>query len=450
MPLAAALIAALILAACGSQPAPVPRPTKNRHGHSITQVHIYSALPLHGPMGSEGQAVQDGIELAVKPYLPPHRLGSFELVYTSLDDASSSSKPGSDANRSLKPGSRPRPASKPGARGGSSSKSNNLATAAANALKVATDPRAVYYIGDFSSASTAVSLPVIGAAGIAQVTPNDPYVAPSATTGSTSTESPELLRLMPGDDVQAAADLMFFKQAAPCTVTGSVSAGHVLAVSQGDLRDLALVKSMYADRAAYGIDMPTPATLSVKAGSVAAYVATLKGQTPCGFAIAGRSSPVTVQLAKTLHLMFPNAYILGTRGLCNSNWTNPAHGGVPAGDDRFLFCTSPLLPLVQYKDAAAFVKQYRRLHRQDPSPYALYGYEAAELGISAIKTLESSGNDRSAVKTELDVTYRASVLGPYGFLQTGESTLRDYGLYDVDPHTDDPAFVKILNPPLTP
>jgi ABC-type branched-subunit amino acid transport system substrate-binding protein len=407
MPLAAALIAALVLAACGSRSAPIAKPTQTHHGHTITQIHIYSSLPLTGPLGSHGHAVLDGIKLALHRYLPHGRLGAFQIVFKSFNDVSTTRK------------------------------TSSLTLTANNARKAAIDPRAVYYIGDFGSDATGVSLPVLAAAGIAQITPGDPYIAPSTTTGGASDQPTELLRLMPSDDTEAAAQLLYFKQT-HCT--------RVVAVSQDDPRDAAFVKSMYGNSRAYGVAMPVPYTaLSNKAVSLSAFEATLKGPEPCGIAIAGRTSSLTVQLTKTLHAMFPGAHIIGSHGLCNQGWTNAAHGGVAAADDASLLCTSPLLPLDKYKGGVAFARQYKAFWRHDPSSYALYGYEAAALGIATIRT---KGNDRVAVRTALYDTFdRVSVLGTYSFASTGDISLSYYGLYEVDPRTADPIYYRTLTPP---
>ena len=47
---------------------------------------------------------------------------------------------------------------------------------AANARKVASDPKAVYYMGEFNSGASEVSIPILNEAGIPQVSPANTYV----------------------------------------------------------------------------------------------------------------------------------------------------------------------------------------------------------------------------------------------------------------------------------
>ena len=70
---------------------------------------------------------------------------------------------------------------------------------AANARKVATDPKAVYYIGEFNSGASEVSIPILNQAGLPQVSPANTYVglttnfprpAPPASRRSTTRAGP--------------------------------------------------------------------------------------------------------------------------------------------------------------------------------------------------------------------------------------------------------------------
>ena len=47
---------------------------------------------------------------------------------------------------------------------------------AANARKVAADPKAVYYMGEFNSGASEVSIPILNQAGVPMVSPANTYV----------------------------------------------------------------------------------------------------------------------------------------------------------------------------------------------------------------------------------------------------------------------------------
>ena len=51
----------------------------------------------------------------------------------------------------------------------------------ANARKVASDPKAVYYMGEFNSGASEVSMPILNKAGVAQDSPANTYVGLTAS-----------------------------------------------------------------------------------------------------------------------------------------------------------------------------------------------------------------------------------------------------------------------------
>ena len=65
-----------------------------------------------------------------------------------------------------------------------------------------------------------------------------------------------------------------------------------------------------------------------------------------------------------------------------------------------------------------------------PDPYAIYGYEAMNLALDAIKRAGSS--DRAEIlKAIFSTKDRQSVLGTYSIDENGDTTLTDYGVYSI-------------------
>src|SRR5207302_7904664 len=92
---------------------------------------------------------------------------------------------------------------------------------AANARKVAADPKAVYYIGEFNSGASEISIPILNQAGIPMVSPANTYVGLTTNEPGSAPGEPQkyyptgkrnYLRIVPRDSIQAAADLQAFKQ----------------------------------------------------------------------------------------------------------------------------------------------------------------------------------------------------------------------------------------------
>jgi branched-chain amino acid transport system substrate-binding protein len=199
------------------------------------------------------------------------------------------------------------------------------------------------------------------------------------------------------------------------------------------------------------VQLLAPPTLPTKAATVSAYEVTFHGLAPCGFVIAGSASKPAVTVTKLLRSVFPRASVVGTSGLCepDSKWTKAV--GVSPIVDQLLWCTSPVLPLNDYMGSDSFAKLYKNVHGvSDPSPYALYGYEAADLGIGMVDYLEAEGDrvvGRDAVRTDLfDTSIREAVLGQFGLLANDDSSLSSYGLYHVTPADAEPSYYLTLKP----
>ena len=98
-------------------------------GSSGNTVDIYSSLPLQGSSTSQTDPLVNGIKLALAQ--AGGKAGQWTVNYQSLDDSTA-------AAAKWDPGQ-----------------------TAANARKVATDPKAVYYIGEFNSGASEVSIPIL-------------------------------------------------------------------------------------------------------------------------------------------------------------------------------------------------------------------------------------------------------------------------------------------------
>jgi branched-chain amino acid transport system substrate-binding protein len=422
---AVAFLTATALASCGGGSAAAVKTSTSAHGkdHQPVQpvAYIYAGLPLNGPMGREGRAIRSGIYLAKKNLRS--RRGDMNIKFVVLNDS------------------------------GRKSGDANLNVVVTNAGTVATDPSAVYYIGDVGSAAATVSLPILAAAGIAQVTPADPYVVAPEPQSSSSAQTPKLLRLLPPYTVEAAADMRFFTQVPPKRFKDA-ACRNVVAIAQDDPESIALVNLMYSYAKADVIQMPKPTQLTGKANVLtSAQITALDHQSPrpCGFVVAGSEAKPAVRLTKLLHSLFSTAFIVGTSRLCNSKWAKASTHGAAAVADESLWCTSPLLPLDKYDGGTHFVKLYEGAHHgAKPSPFAFYGYEAADLGIVVIHDLGPDGDNRVAVRTSLSGSQTSdSVFGQFGLLSpSGESTLTSYGVYSVNPTSGDPTYYTTLRPPL--
>jgi branched-chain amino acid transport system substrate-binding protein len=321
---------------------------------------------------------------------------------------------------------------------------------AANARKVAADPKAVYYIGEFNSGASEVSIPILNQAGIPQVSPANTYVGLTTNLPGSAPGEPQkyyptgtrtYLRIVPIDSIQAAADLMAMKQAG-CTKVAV--ANDKEAYGQG------LAQLIELEKGYYGVTVASNTGIDPTAPNFRSYAATVKGEGADCFFFAGIVSNGAVQITKDVHSAIPTAKIFGGDGVCTDSYTAASKGGVPAAIAPLIQCTVATQDLAAYPGGKQFLAAYKAKYGPTPpDPYAIYGYEAMKLGLDTIASLGSNGNNKADVLKALFAIHdRASVLGSYGFNSNGDTTLKSYGLYKVASNGE-PVFYKSLTPTKT-
>jgi branched-chain amino acid transport system substrate-binding protein len=421
----------LLLAACGSSnssssssggaPAGAP-PSSSSSGGSGggggNTVDIYSSLPLQGASTAQTQPMVNGMKLALSE--AGNKAGNFTVNYQSLDDSTA-------AAGKWDPGQ-----------------------TAANARKVAADPKAVYYMGEFNSGASEVSIPILNQAGVPMVSPANTYVGLTTDLPGSAPGEPEkyyptgkrnYLRIVPIDSIQAAADLIAMKQAG-CTKVAV--ANDKEAYGQG------LATLLGLEKGSYGVTITSDTGIDPTSPNFRSYASTIQGQGADCFFFSGIVSNGAVQITKDVHAALPKAKIFGPDGVCTSSYTSQKAGGVPASIDPLLQCTVATQDLAAYPGGKDFLKAYEAKYgSSSPDPYAIYGYEAMKLGLDTIAKLGAKGNDKAAVLSALfATTSRNSVLGTYGFDKNGDTTLKSYGLYKVGANGD-PVFLKTITPTKT-
>jgi branched-chain amino acid transport system substrate-binding protein len=356
---------------------------------------VYSSLPLQGPAAASSAEIVDGERLALAQ--AGGHVGKFKVGYVSLDDANPQS-----------------------------GKLDPEATST-NAKTAAQDTSTIAYLGELGSPATAVSLPLINAAGILQVSPSSTYVGLTSSLDAGQDEPERFYpsgkrsfgRLQPGDPGQADAQLQLMR-------TLGVRKLYVLDDQDPFALPLAEIVSAQAQRA--GIALAAHDSILTTAPTQAAYAGEaekIARAKPDAVFFAGGTQTGTAALWRALHRAEPKLLLLGTSALEEPTFTG-AIGA--AGSQTYL--TTPILPLADYPPPAARVlADYRRRFGGRPGPYALYGYEAMSVVLDAIRRAADRGNDRQTVIDRFFQTKdRHSVLGTYSVLASGETTLSRYGV----------------------
>jgi branched-chain amino acid transport system substrate-binding protein len=405
----------LALSACGSSSSSSTTKASGAASGGSKTIDIYSSLPLQGASSAQTVPLVNGIKLALSQ--AHDKAGQFKVNYTSLDDSTAAAGEWDPTQT------------------------------AANARKVAADPKAVYYIGEFNSGASEVSIPILNQAGIPQVSPANTYVGLTTNEPGSAPGEPQkyyptgkrtYMRIVPIDSIQAAADLLALKNEG-CT--------KVAVANDKEAYGAGLAKLLELEKGDYGVDIVSNTGIDPKAPNFRSYASTIKGQGADCFEFAGIVSNGGVQITKDVHAALPTAKILGPDGMCTSSWTNAKQGGVPASIDPLIQCTVATLDLSAYPGGKQFLAAYKAKYgTANPDPYAIYGYEAMKLGLDTIAKLGANGSNKADVlKALLATKNRNSVLGTYSFNSDGDTTLKSYGLYKVGP-TGDPVFFKTLTP----
>jgi branched-chain amino acid transport system substrate-binding protein len=414
----------LVLAACGSSNNSASSSNAAGGGGSSSSasgggggntIDIYSSLPLQGASTAQTDPLVNGIKLALSQ--AGGKAGKFTVNYQSLDDSTA-------AAGKWDPGQ-----------------------TAANARKVAADPKAVYYMGEFNSGASEVSIPILNQAGVPQVSPANTYVGLTTNLPGSAPGEPQkyyptgkrtYLRIVPIDSIQGAADLMAMKQAG-CT--------KVAVANDKEAYGAGLATMMGLEKGYYGVTIASNTGIDPTSPNFRSYASTIAGQGADCFFFSGIVSNGAVQLTKDVHSALPKAKIFVPDGACTDSYTAQSKGGVPTSIDPLIECTVATQDLAAYPGGKDFLAAYKAKYgSSQPDPYAIYGYEAMKLGLDTIAKLGSKGSDKAAVLAALfATTNRNSVLGTYGFDKNGDTTLKSYGLWKAGP-TGELVFDKTLTP----
>jgi branched-chain amino acid transport system substrate-binding protein len=155
---------------------------------------------------------------------------------------------------------------------------------------------------------------------------------------------------------------------------------------------------------------------------------------------AGEGSEGAAALWQQLHTGDPRLTLLGPSALAEEQGFTAQLGAAAAST----YLTTPALaPRLYPPSGRRVLAQYERQFGGEASAYALYGYEAMSLVLSAIRSAGSAGNNRQVVVQRLLATRnRDSVLGRYSVQADGETTFTSYGVDRVQ--NGRPVFFKAL------
>jgi branched-chain amino acid transport system substrate-binding protein len=378
-----------------------------------TQLSVYSSLPLQGPSAAVSQQIVNGEKLALSE--AGGHVGPYTISYVSMDDASPTS-------HQWNPG-----------------------VTATNAKTAAQDASTIAYLGDYNSAATAVSLPLINAAGILQVSPASPYVGLTSSLDAGQDEPERFYpsghrnfgRLQPGDPIQAAAQYELMQH---------LGVRKLYVIDDQDPFEVPLASILGSVAEKGGIEVAAHDSISVTPeGTYKGEVEKVDKSGAQAVFFAGGTGAGTVTLWHELHRADPQLLLLGVSSMASESFVSQLGA---SGANTYL--TTPLLPNSDYPASAQRVfADYRKQFGGDPNAYALYGFEAMSVVLASIRAAGDEGNERPQVVSHFFqiAKDRDSVLGRYSIGANGETTLTQYAIDRVsEGHLKLFAKAKIVPP----
>ncbi|MDX6682258.1 MAG: branched-chain amino acid transport system substrate-binding protein [Solirubrobacteraceae bacterium] len=385
---------AIGVAACGDS-----KKSSGGSGASVegTTLTIYSSLPLQGTSRGQSQAVINGEKLALDEV--NSQVGTFKIKYVSLDDSTAQNPGTADEGKT-----------------------------AQNARQAIRDKSTIFYLGEFNSGGTKVSLPILNKGNIPQISPSNTYIGlttdePGSEPGEPDKYYPKgtrtYARVVPRDKIQGAALVSVMKEDGCKTVTlwndkSTYGAGLARNVKQSAEGAGLKIENEQ------GTDKNSPNYRSIAS----------KIKSDC-FLWAGVTGENGVQVFKDVAAANKTVKLYGPDGVSEPAFADPKQGGIPAAVGKRVKTTVATLGVKDLPGAAPVLAKFKAKYKTSViPPYAIYGYETMSLALDVLKRAGDKANDRAEVVKQLFATKdRDSVLGKYSIDQNGDTSLTDYGLY---------------------
>lgn len=394
-----AAVAVLALAGCGAQED--PEPTTPVTDEPISELTIYSSLPLSaGPDREEAAAARRGIELALDE--AGGAVGDIAITHEGLDNATA------------------------GENGWSAARVSE------NARDAAQDPDAGVYIGELRSAASVLSMPILNEAGLAQISPAASAVGLTRQGAGAEEGEPgryyptgegHFARLIPDDGVQGTvlARLMAQERCLRAAL-----------VNDGALEPAQLVPVVAQELRGQGAEVVLDDVLG-EDGLPPDRVAERAGEADADCLLyAGGATPQAAQLLlQVAQQLGESTALFASKGLAEPGFFAP-RSGLPPELGRRLTLTVPPGGEPGSPVRAALLAELGPGAQDDPaSRYVFYGYEAMQLALDAIAR-SGTGRREDIVDALLETQDRRSVLGTYSIEDGGGSTLAEYAVLGVD------------------
>ncbi|MBK8136964.1 MAG: branched-chain amino acid ABC transporter substrate-binding protein [Chloroflexi bacterium] len=383
-----------------------------------TTVKIFTSWPLTGGTQAVGESMLKAVELALEHYMADHEgmgPGGIAIELVALDDASPTT----------------------GAWDG--------VIEAENAQRCVNDPACLVYMGTYNSGAAKLSMPITNAAGIAQVSPANSYAGLTRACESCVEGEPEIyrpsgivnyFRVAATDDVQGPA-------AASWAVCLGAEKVFILDDTQAYGGGIANEFALHAEEIGLEVvgrgamETPDADPRSSLTEAVAAGADLIYG----GF-VLDSGGPRVIQAMYDEGLFDAGVKFMGPDGIFSPALIEQV-GGAAVLEGNTYFTFPGLLPSLLTNEAGVrFYTDYLEAHGEEPDPYSVYAYAAAQAVLVAMETASETELNRANVLTALSELETYDGIITFGFDENGDNNNAAFIGYDfVDGNFANPVSI---------
>jgi branched-chain amino acid transport system substrate-binding protein len=370
-------------------------------------IKIVSSLPRTGSAKAQTDTIVNGIRIALEE--AGHKVGDFNIVYGDWDDATA----------------------------GAGQWTAEAETA--NANRAVQDPDVMVYMGTYNSGAAKISMPILNRAGLLMISPANTW--PGLTKpdmgdpGEPDIYRPSgkvnYLRLVPTDDLQGPLGAAWAKE---------MGVRKVYVLDDNEVYGKGIATLFIDACQDLGIEVLGHESIDVKAQEFKPLMATIKGLDPDLIYFGGTTQSKGGQIAKDMVAAGLDCKLMVPDACYEEAFIQSA--GAENVNDRVFVTFGGLPPQELTGQGKVFVDNYKKRYGKMPEGYAIYGYEACQAALEAIRLADVK--DREAIRVAgLGIKdYDRGALGKWSFDKNGDSTL--VTISGIRIHNGKFEFVKVL------
>jgi branched-chain amino acid transport system substrate-binding protein len=351
-------------------------------------IKVVSSLPRTGSAKAQTDTIVNGIKIALEE--AGHQVGDFKIVYGDWDDATA----------------------------GAGQWTAEAETA--NANRAVQDRDVMVYMGTYNSGAAKISMPILNRAGLLMISPANTW--PGLTKpGMGDPGEPDIyrpsgkvsyLRLVPTDDLQGPLGAAWAKE---------MGVRRVYVLDDNEVYGKGIANLFIDACQDLGIEVLGHESIDVKAQEFKPLMATIKGLDPDLIYFGGTTQSKGGQIAKDMVAAGLDCKLMVPDACYEEAFIQSA--GAENVNDRVFVTFGGLPPEELTGQGKVFVDNYKKRYGKMPEGYAIYGYEACQAALEAIRV--AGTKDREAIRAAgLGIQdYDRGALGKWSFDKNGDSTL---------------------------